>query len=195
MISNRVMVIVLNGVGSVGKTSTALALQAMADRPFLNVAMDDFVAMLPKRMMGHSDGMVFEKRKDAGAPIIDVHTGTVMARAMNGMRHAIAAMAQQGNDLIVDDVMFDPEEAEEYRRLLKDFDLRFVGLLAPLIVLEQRELARGDRVIGLARGQIARVHQGIAYDLEIDTSAMTALDAAALICHTFSLCLADAVGP
>lgn len=41
----------------------------------------------------------------------------MMDRAMRGLRHAIAALAGQGDDVIVDDVTFDPEEAEDYRRL------------------------------------------------------------------------------
>ena len=191
MVNRRVMVIVLNGVGSVGKTSTARALQASAERPFLRVSMDDFISMLPERMMGHPDGMVFETGKDAGCAIINVHTGPVMSRTMRAMRHAVAAMAEQGSDLIVDDVMFGPEEAEDYRSLLQDFDVRFVGLFASLAVLEEREAARGDRAIGLARGQIGRVHQGMTYDLEVDTSVVTARAAAASICTAFKLEMLD----
>jgi chloramphenicol 3-O phosphotransferase len=46
---------------------------------------------------------------------------------MRGMRHAIAAMARQGNDLIVDDVMLGRGEGQEYRELLDPFELRFIG--------------------------------------------------------------------
>jgi chloramphenicol 3-O phosphotransferase len=165
---DRIRVIVLNGVGSVGKTSTARAIQAVAAKPFLHVSMDAFVDMLPEGMLGHPDGMVFEPGEADGRPCIDVRTGGVMARALRGMRHAVAALAGQGNDLVVDDVMFDPAEAAEYRALLVNVNLRFVGLFAPLDVLEERERVRGDRVIGLALGQFDRVHRGIAYDLEID---------------------------
>jgi chloramphenicol 3-O phosphotransferase len=187
MTDERTTVIVLNGVGSAGKTSAARALQSMAETPFLHVAMDDFIGMLPERLMGHPDGLVFAAAEHAGAPIIHVRTGPVMARTMRGMRHAIAALAAQGNHLIVDDVMFDASEAAEYRRLLGGCDLRLVGLFAPLAVLEQREMARGDRAIGLARGQMARVHRGIGYDLEIDTSAMSAAEVAGAICSAFGV--------
>jgi chloramphenicol 3-O phosphotransferase len=74
------------------------------------------------------------------------------------MRHAVAAMAAQGNNLIVDEVMIGGKE-KEYRALLSRFDTRFVGLFAPLDVLEAREHARGDRETGLARWQYERVHQ------------------------------------
>ena len=59
-------VIILNGVGSVGKTSTARALQTIAAKPFLHVSMDAFAEMLPERMLGHPDGMIFETVQSRG---------------------------------------------------------------------------------------------------------------------------------
>jgi chloramphenicol 3-O-phosphotransferase len=98
-------IIILNGVGSVGKSSTAKALQEIAETPFLHVSMDAFLDMLPASMFGHRDGLVFEALEEDGRPSVAIHTGPVMDRAMRGMRRAIAAMAEAGNNLIVDDVM------------------------------------------------------------------------------------------
>jgi chloramphenicol 3-O phosphotransferase len=71
--------------------------------------------------------------------------------------------------------------------LLNKFDFRLVGLFAPLDVLEQRELERGDRDIGLARWQHRRVHAGIRYDLEIDTAVRSPNETARIISQTFDL--------
>ena len=180
-------VIVLNGVGSVGKTSTAKAFQRIVRRPFLHLSMDAFLEMLPPRMFGHPDGYIFETIDDGGKPSVVIHSGPVLTRLMNGMRHAIAALAGQGNSLIVDDVMFGGDEAAEYRRLLGRFDVRLVGLFAPLEVLEQRERDRGDRDLGLARWQYERVHRGVTYDLEIDTTRLTPEEAAQTIRQAFDL--------
>ncbi len=185
----RPYVIILNGVGSVGKTSTARALQDVAVKPFLHVSVDTFAAMLPERMFGHPDGMIFETIQEDGKPSIVIQTGPVMARTMRGMRHAIAALAAQGNDLVVDDVMMEASEADEYRALLTQATLRFVGLFAPLDVLEARERARGDRELGLARWQFDRVHRGQAYDLEIETTDTTPVENARRICAAFGLLL------
>ena len=185
--SDRTHVIVLNGVGSVGKSATARALQEIVKTPFLHVSMDSFIEMLPPGMLGHPDGMIFETVQEAGRPSVVIRSGAVMARAMHGMRHAIAAMAAQGNDLIVDDVILDADDAREYATLLSRFDFRMVGLFAPLGVLEARERARGDREIGLARWQFARVHRGVTYDLEIETSTTTPLANARKICAAFGL--------
>jgi len=182
----RPHVIILNGVGSVGKSSTARALQAITAEPFLHVAMDAFLEMLPAKMFGDPEGLVFERAVDDGKPSVVIRSGPVMARAMRGMRHAVAAMAAQGNNLIVDDVMLG-DEAREYRTLLAGFNARLVGLFAPLDVLEARERARGDREIGLARWQFDRVHQGVAYDLEIDAAKSTPLENAQRIRDAFGI--------
>jgi chloramphenicol 3-O phosphotransferase len=180
-------IIILNGVGSAGKSSTAKALQAITDEPFLHVPMDAFLEMMPLRMMGHPDGMTFETIDVGGKPSVVIHIGAFLERLMRGMRAAIAAMAAEGNNLIVDDVMFGSGEAAEYRRLLAPFEHYFVALRAPLDVHESRELARGDRDIGLARWQYDRVHTGITYDLEIDTSASSPAECAAKIKAAFCL--------
>ena len=179
-------VIILNGVGSVGKSSTARELQAIAMQPFLHVAMDAFIEMTPAKLIGHADGLVFKIGEEAGHPSVAVETGPVLERALRGMRHAVAALADQGNDLIVDEVMLGDEHVE-YRALLQHHDLRFVGLFAPLEVLEARERARGDRVIGLSRWQYTRMHNGLTYDLEIDTTATTPFENARRICLAFDI--------
>jgi chloramphenicol 3-O phosphotransferase len=66
--------------------------------------------------------------------------------------------------------MLDSGAAQQYRELLAQREVHFVGLFAPLDVLEARERERGDRLIGLARWQYHRVHSGMTYDLELDTS-------------------------
>ncbi|WP_310539990.1 phosphotransferase-like protein [Phenylobacterium sp.] len=185
--SQPVQIVILNGCGSAGKSSTARALQEICARPFLHVAMDAFLDMLPKAMFGHADGMIFETLEEGGKRSVAIRTGPVMDAAMRGMRQAIAAMAGQGNHLIVDDVILNPADEADYRNLLSGFEVRFVGLLAPLEALEARELARGDREIGLARWQYDRVHAGRVYDLEIDTAATTPAQNAVLIRDAFGL--------
>lgn len=183
----RPQVIILNGIGSVGKSAAAKALQAIAARPFLHVSMDAFLDMLPEKLFGDPDGLVFEATQDDGRPVVAIRSGPVLQRAMRGMRHAVAAMAAQGNDLIVDEVMTEARTAQAYRDLLRVFDLRLVGLFAPLEVLEARERRRGDREIGLARWQYGRVHQGVSYDLEVDTSTASPAACARMIRDAFGL--------
>jgi chloramphenicol 3-O phosphotransferase len=182
----RARIVLLNGVGSVGKSSIAKALQTMTTEPFLHVEMDAFLEMLPEAYQEHPDGFTYETIYEDGKPLVVIKTGPVGERTMRGMRHAIAAMAAQGNDLIVDEVLTGSEKAE-YADLLSAFDVFMVGVFAPLDVLEARERQRGDRLIGLARWQYDRVHKGMTYDLEVGTSRATPMECAELIKRKFRL--------
>lgn len=184
--SQPVRIVLLNGVGSVGKGSVAKSLQSIARGWFLHVTMDGFLDMLPDRYFGDPEGMTFEERAQDGHPVIDIRTGPVVDRALAGMRRAVAALAAEGNDLIVDDV-YTAREAAAYTTLLAPYRVHRIGLFAPLDVLEGREKARGDRSIGLARGQIATLHDGLAYDLELDTSRLSAMECAERIRDRFGL--------
>jgi chloramphenicol 3-O phosphotransferase len=176
-------IVLLNGAGSVGKSSIAKELQTITAEPFLHIQMDVFLDMLPKNA---TNGFVFETVYQGGIPQVVITSGAVGRRLMRGMRHAIAAMAREGNNVIVDDVILGDQLAE-YRELLVEFSLYVVGVFAPLAVLEARERQRGDRRIGLARWQHDRVHAGNHYDFEVDTSRATAAECAQRIRERFRL--------
>lgn len=186
-------IILLNGVGSVGKTSIARALQDITAAPFLRMEMDAFLAAMPPAYQNHPDGLSFEQTGEAGKPAIHAKTGPVAERALSGMRRAVAAMAAAGNNLIVDEVLFGNVPTErgnpvaEYRRLLSRYRLYMVGVMAPLEVLEKRERQRGDRMIGLARWQFDKVHRAMDYDLTINAETATPLECATLIKTQFDL--------
>ncbi|GAB5488152.1 MAG: hypothetical protein Pars2KO_17220 [Parasphingorhabdus sp.] len=176
-------IIILNGVSSVGKTSVAKAIQNHAEKAFVHIQMDDFLEMLPRRALGNRDGLVFER---IDSQTIDVQFGDLVQRALAGMRSAVASMAECGNNIVVDDVFFADEDSE-YRRLLEPYDYRLVALFAPLEVIQTRERMRGDRDIGLAKGQFEIVHKDRVYDLEFDTSKKFPDQIAKEICKTYSL--------
>jgi chloramphenicol 3-O phosphotransferase len=182
----KARIIILNGVGSAGKSAIAKALQGLTGDRFLHVRMDGFLEMMPEAGWGHPDWFALETREEEGRPAIEIRTGPLGQRLMRGMRRAIAGLAREGNDMIVDEVMEAPVK-RDYETLLAGFDTAFIGVLAPLEVLEARERARGDRMIGLARRQFARIHQGVRYDFEVDTSLATPLECAERIKARFGL--------
>ena len=179
-------VILLNGVGSAGKSSIAEALQTITAEPFLHVAMDAFLEMMPARCWDHPDGITFETVQQDGKPSVVIRSGPVAERIMRGMRRSIAALAHEGNNLVVDDVLIEDEMAD-YASLLSGVIFRTVGIFAPLDVLEARERERSDRLIGLARWQYDRVHRGKRYDLELDSSKATPPECAERIKQAFGL--------
>ena len=180
-------VVLLNGVSSVGKGSVAKALQRIAARPMLHVQMDAFLEMMPPGTFGDPAGYTFETRQEAGKPVTAIASGPILETALAAMRAAVGAMAEAGADLVVDEVMWEPAALADYRRRLAAHAFHVVGLFAPLEVIERREKARGDRTLGLARWQYDKVHGGMAYDLELDTSLASPDGLAGLIKEAFGL--------
>jgi predicted acetyltransferase len=74
-----------------------------------------------------------------------------------------------GHHIVIDDVSFGKQQLDEWKKTLKNFRVLWVGVNAPLSVLEQREKERGNRIQGSARGQFHKVHVDATYDLEINT--------------------------
>ena len=155
-----VRIILLNGLGSVGKSSLARALQRIARRPMLHVQMDTFLEMLPP----NPEGYAVETTATDGKPTTAITLGRDIEKVLRGMRLAVAAMASGGNDMVIDEVTWDQAVLADYRQLLASFDFVAVGL-APIDVIEQRERQRGDRALGIARWHNERVHAGMTYDL------------------------------
>jgi chloramphenicol 3-O phosphotransferase len=178
-------IIVLNGASSSGKTSIARALQRRLAEPYLLVGPDTLRPQLPERYFDPDTGYIVHDPPeghpareayymttvtDGAARWYELHLGHVARRLIAGRQAAVAALAAAGNRLIVDEVLLDPEFLDTYLRVLRDFAVLFVGLRCPLAVLEQRERARGDRLLGHTRGHAHLVHAHGLYDLEVDTS-------------------------
>jgi chloramphenicol 3-O phosphotransferase len=180
-------IIILNGISSVGKSSAARELQKITQAPFLHVRGDSFLEMLPPQMYGHEDGITLNRLDESMDAAIEIHMGSAVRRLLMGFRYSVATLAAQGNNLIVDDVMLDATDQDIYEKILHPFAVYFVGLHAPLATLEKRERNRKNRIAGLAKWQQKRVHEGIKYDLELQTSKIDAADIAKKIADVFKI--------
>src|ERR1700752_2357176 len=85
------IIILLNGVGSVGKSSIAKALQTITAEPFLHVPMDAFLDMMPERYWNHPDGLTFETVQQDGKPSVVIKSGSIAERGFRGLGPALAA--------------------------------------------------------------------------------------------------------
>jgi chloramphenicol 3-O phosphotransferase len=153
-------VLLLNGASSSGKSTLATALQEALDEPFLHVSSDHFVAA----------GMLPRRRDDDGPFDWWRH---VRPRFFAGFHRCLPALAQAGNDLIIEHVIEFHAWREELARLLADLDVFIIGVHCSLDELDRRERARGDRRIGEGRAHVTidRIHTFGPYDLEVDTTA------------------------
>jgi len=175
-------VVLLHGTSSSGKTTVARAVQRLSDEPWVYLGIDTFWNAVDERWMEHgsraADGFLW-------ATDATIVPGPAGQRLAAGMRAAVAALAKAGNDVLVDDVFLDSAWLDDWRRLLADLEWILVGVLAPLHVLEKRERARGNRIVGEARAQIASIHEGVPYDLTVDTSRLSPEEAARIILASF----------
>ncbi len=83
----------------------------------------------------------------------------------------VAATARAGAPVIVDDVFLSgPASQQRWREALYGLDVLWVGVRCDPAEAAARERARGDRATGMAADQAVRVHRGVHYDLEVDTT-------------------------
>lgn len=158
-------VIVLNGGSSAGTSTLARALQETLPRPWLTFGVDTFAGALPPALMDSPDGLVL-------APDGTVSVGPAFRALETGWLHGIAAMARAGTGIILDEVLLSGAAGQDrWRRALDGLTVLWVGVHCDPATAAARELARGDRVVGMAATQAALVHQGVHYDLEVDTTS------------------------
>jgi chloramphenicol 3-O phosphotransferase len=174
-------VILLNGTSSSGKTTIARAFQRLAPDPWLRLGIDSFWGAVDERWMEFgeraSEGFRWVDRGERGVEIVPGRAGQLLAA---GMRAAVVAAARAGNDVIADDVLLDRGWLAAWADSLAGLETLFVAVVVPLEVLEERERARGDRILGESRAQADVVHAGLSYDLEIDGTTDPQRSAAAI---------------
>ncbi len=162
---------VLNGGSSSGKSEIVRSLQGLLPEPWLAFGVDDFVEALPAAMQSDPDGIEFAT--DGGVVI-----GAEFRRLEAVWVTGVVAMVNAGGRVIVDDVFLGG--AHSQRRWLEaagELPVLWVGVRCSPEVAAAREVARGDRVAGMAVRQAHVVHVGVRYDVEVDTT-----DASSVAC-------------
>src|SRR5215510_1523064 len=148
--------IVLHGPTSAGKTSLAKALQATAATPAFHVSLDAFVCMSNRGDM-RSDAEMAEAYR--------LHC--------ENLRSTLSRVAKTHFDIILDFVLRDEAEVEACLEALSNRPTYLIGVWAPIEVLEERERARNDRGVGMAREQVEHQAYRRRYDLIVDTSKVS----------------------
>jgi chloramphenicol 3-O phosphotransferase len=159
-------VILLNGTSSAGKTSLAKALQPMLRGKYQHLQLDSFRAMEPSGYWDASESEDAEVQKMQLA---------ALCRAMNA---AVAEYSKHGQGVIFDTELSHRDAMRYVLQDLIELPIFMVGVFCSLEETERREVARGDRPIGLARRQYARAHAGKEYDFRIDTTTSSVADCA-----------------
>ena len=115
-------------------------------------------------MQESNEGIVF-------APDGRVNVGTEFMAAQTAWTQGVVAMARAGARIIIDDVFLGGAASQQrWQEALGALPVLWVGVRCERTVAEGREIARGDRIQGMAALQADVVHQGVSYDLEVDTT-------------------------
>jgi chloramphenicol 3-O phosphotransferase len=168
-------VIVLNGGSSSGKSGIARCLQVVLPDPWLVFGVDTLIQAMPASSPMSATGIEFAAD---GGVVIGPQFRTLEAAWIEG----IAAMARAGARVIVDEAFLGgPASQQRWQRALGTLQVLWVGVRCDGAIAAGREIARGDRVIGMAASQAALVHRGVVYDVQVDTTHTEALDCARVI--------------
>jgi len=171
-------IIILNGCGSSGKTSIAKAIQHESPDLWLTFGVDTFIDMIP---FGRQEPYLkFIPGQNERGPTMHVESGIEGGKLFSVMPQFAAMLAAIGNNLIIDEVLFDEEALKAYARHLKGHKVYYIGVFCDLAAMQEREVLRRERCMGLSNDQIDRVHQGAlnSYDFKVDTTATSPFEAA-----------------
>ena len=159
-------IIVLNGTSSAGKSSLAKAMQVISTLPLHHVQLDAFRAMEPPGYWDHweVEGPAVADRK--------------MAALCCAMHAAVLQYSLHGQQTILDVAITNAYARQLFVEDLKDSPVYLIGVHCSKEELAKRELARGDRKVGLAGSQIDWIHKRMRYDLQLDTTGRTPDDVA-----------------
>lgn len=171
-------VIFLNGCGSSGKSSIAKAIAHLSDEFWLTFGIDTFISFIP--MGRQAKYLEFIPGQNERGPTMSVQRANLAPALFNVMPDFAQILVANGNNLIIDEVLFDASSLQAYAQNLANYKVYYIGIDCDLAIMQEREILRGDRCIGLANDQIDRVHEGKlgCYDLKVDTSNISPFDAA-----------------
>ncbi len=189
-----VRAIYLNGTSSAGKTTIASLLQEHFSEPFLLTGIDLLIRhILPKKFFISKQervcsGFYWERKWDhKGQPMMQLHMDSLARTTWEGMVQATVGFMEAGNSVIIDDVAFSGRwQVDYWKEALHRFEPLFVGVQCPLELIEQREIERGDRMKYSARAQYYTVHDGVEYDVIVDTGKLSPAEAVQKIISAFS---------
>ncbi|MEV8101446.1 chloramphenicol phosphotransferase CPT [Streptomyces sp. NPDC088135] len=167
--------IVLNGGSSSGKSGIARCLQEVLPDPWLTFGVDTLIEAMPASMSESDAGIEF-------APDGEVVVGPEFRTLETAWIEGIAAMARAGAGVVVDEVFLGGADSQQrWQKALDGIRVLWVGVRCESAVAAAREAARGDRVLGMAAAQADLVHQGVRYDIEVDTTRREPMECARII--------------
>ena len=144
-------IILLNGTSSAGKGSIATELLKILTKPYVLFSLDNFLS-----------DYKFNNDEESCSEYI---------KNIKGYYLSVLSFYNEGNNIIVDTVFQDGIYDYKYTQsIFSGKKIIYIAVKCSLEELKKREINRGNRHIGLAEFQYYRVHNGVNYDYEVDTT-------------------------
>jgi chloramphenicol 3-O phosphotransferase len=158
-------VLFLNGGSSAGKTTLGRSLQSVLRDPWLLLGIDLMIWTLPPEMINDPEGLSVREGVIA--------RGDLFMSLYAGYQMAVAALARSGVNVLLDDVTVDGvDDQRGWNEALLGLEVVWIGVRCAPEIAAERETARGSRLPGTARHQAESVHEGVRYDVEVDTGVL-----------------------
>ena len=175
-------IVILNGAPRSGKSSIVAAIQEMFNGVWINLGVDVARTMTPSRLqpgIGLRPGEA------------EHHVAPYVALLYAALYDSVAAHSRLGVNVAVDVGHYDAAILADAAQRLEGLPVLFVGVRCPIeTIMERRHASKAGRYVASAEDEpIAapvrrwqrEVHGGWAYDLEVDTSQLSATECATAI--------------
>lgn len=175
--------IIINGGSSAGKTSMSLEFQEIMDEPYFLLGIDMFWFSMPQKAidLGRVDPEYYkwcEEETEKGSKYFRILPGTFLNESMLARYKSMAAYLDRGLNVLADEVFWTRDWLLESLSIFAPYTSYYVGILCSDEELSRREVERGDRHLGWARGSQIYAHKDAIYDLTIDNTKKTPLECA-----------------
>jgi len=178
MDDSPILLIVLNGASSSGKTTIAHALLKVLEQPQIYTGLDDILERV--QPFGPEHGDVFHRLARPWRALWFQRTDGRL-KLFRQLHREVVAHYQIGKNIIVDTALMDRRALLDAAECFAPLGGFLIGIKPPLEVSERWEAARGDRRPGHARAHYDLIHAHGIYDLVLDPSQMTPDECARVI--------------
>ncbi|MCD6048166.1 MAG: chemotaxis protein [Gammaproteobacteria bacterium] len=187
-------IILLHGTSSTGKTSTARTLQNIYPTPLIYLSLDTWIRQCLSPRFYEPATKLEDVKQDLEVkqgthfllpntpenplPWPMVSSGKVANDAIEMMYQSAINFYEKGYWVVLDHVLLTPKWRDLFLSMTKDCRRILVKMTCEKNLLAEREKARGDRMPNVYLALLNTIHQDIDYDLTVDTSHITPLQAA-----------------